>query len=83
MDLNTYLSRDDAIGAADLARHVGASPALVYQWRTGRRPVPVKWCAAIEKATGGAVTRQDLRPDDYWEIWPELPAPFPQPAQAA
>lgn len=32
-------------------------------------------CLAIERATGGQVTRQDLRPDDYWLIWPDLAAP--------
>lgn len=39
-------------------------------------------CVAIERVTGGAVTRRDLRPDDWWLIWPELvdadhPAPAP------
>jgi len=29
-------------------------------------------CVAIERATGGVVTRKDLRPDDWWKIWPEL-----------
>ena len=32
-------------------------------------------CTAIERITGGQVTRQDLRHDDYWLIWPDLPAP--------
>ena len=26
-------------------------------------------------AAKGAVTRQELRPNDYWLIWPDLPAP--------
>ncbi len=30
------------------------------------------YCVAIEKATGGAVSRKDLRPDDWHLIWPEL-----------
>lgn len=29
-------------------------------------------CVAIEQATDGAVTRQELRPDDWAAIWPEL-----------
>ncbi|MCP2516776.1 helix-turn-helix domain-containing protein [Achromobacter mucicolens] len=82
MDLNIYLSREGAISAAALARCVGVSPALVYQWRTGRRPVPVEHCASIEQATCGAVTRRDLRPDDCNRIWPELVGlPDPAPAQ--
>lgn len=45
-------------------------------------------CAAIERATGGAVTRREMRPDDWWLIWPELvdaehPAPVPAPSTEA
>jgi DNA-binding transcriptional regulator YdaS (Cro superfamily) len=29
----------------------------------------------IERFSDGVVTRQELRPDDYWLIWPDLPAP--------
>lgn len=29
-------------------------------------------CVSIEQATDGAVTRKDLRPDDWQKIWPEL-----------
>lgn len=29
-------------------------------------------CVAIETVTGKAVTRQELRPDDWHLIWPEL-----------
>ncbi len=32
-------------------------------------------CTSIERATQGQVTRQHLRPNDYWLIWPDLPAP--------
>lgn len=32
-------------------------------------------CSAIERASGGAVTRQDLRPHDWQDIWPELQSP--------
>jgi len=44
-----------------LAKAINAQPQLVYQWAN-----------AIERATGGVVTRKDLRPDDWWKIWPEL-----------
>jgi DNA-binding transcriptional regulator YdaS (Cro superfamily) len=29
-------------------------------------------CVAIEQSTAGVVTRKDLRPDDWAQIWPEL-----------
>jgi len=83
MDLNSYLNRDNASSAAALARDVGVSPALVYQWRTGRRPVPVEHCAAIERFTVGEVSRRDLRPDDWQRIWPELATQAQQEASHA
>ncbi len=33
-----------------------------------------KVCALAEAHSAGAVTRKDLRPDDWAEIWPELRA---------
>ena len=47
-------------------------PATVSQWRNGIRPIPIERCPDIERATEGAVTRRDLRPDDWQRIWPEL-----------
>lgn len=35
----------------------------------------IKLCSKIEQATNGQVTRRDLRPDDWHEIWPELAEP--------
>jgi DNA-binding transcriptional regulator YdaS (Cro superfamily) len=29
-------------------------------------------CVAIEIASAGRITRQDLRPDDFGRFWPEL-----------
>lgn len=46
------------------------SAQAVDKWKNGK--VPPERCPAIESATGGAVTRRDLRPDDWWLIWPEL-----------
>ena len=83
MDLKTYLKQDGAIRASVLARQVGVSPALVYQWRTAKRPVPIEHCAAIEHATSGEVSRRDLRPDDWQRIWPELATPAPAQQEAA
>ena len=34
--------------------------------------------ADIERITDGAVTRRDLRPDDWQRVWPELAQPIPQ-----
>lgn len=69
-------------GLSVLAAMVGVKPPTVSQWVKGDRPVPVKQCTAIERATGGAVTRKDLRPDDWADIWPELANSEANPAEA-
>jgi DNA-binding transcriptional regulator YdaS (Cro superfamily) len=61
---------------AALARALSVTPVTVGQWlkpddKTGRH-VPPKQCVRIEKLTGGKVSRRDLRPDDWLELWPEL-----------
>ena len=61
-------------GKAALARMVGVKPPTVQQWASGTRPVAIERCVAIELATKGAVTRKDLRPNDWHLIWPELAA---------
>ena len=72
MQLNKYLREQEYGSAVKLAKEVGVSPVQVHMWRKGKRTVPVARAAAIEKATNGAVTRRDLRPDDWQDHWPEL-----------
>lgn len=55
-----------------LAARLNIPPVLISQWANSRRPVPAERCVEIERATGGVVTRKDLRPDDWHRIWPEL-----------
>lgn len=52
-------------GPSALARRIGATRQLVYQWQTGARPIPIMRCVAIERATG--IPRTDLRPDIDWD----------------
>lgn len=71
MKLSDYV--DQAHGRqTELAKSLGCDPQLVWQWSRGARPVPIARCTAIEMATSGAVTRRELRPDDWQRIWPEL-----------
>ncbi|MEX3555197.1 MAG: YdaS family helix-turn-helix protein [Burkholderia gladioli] len=71
MDLKTYTA--GARGRlAKLCRDIGAYAPDVSRWANGSRPVPPRWCVAIERITDGAVSRRDLRPDDWHLIWPEL-----------
>lgn len=46
-----------------LAQLIGVAPELINQWAHGVRRVPLERCVAIERATDGAVTCEELRPD--------------------
>ena len=51
-------------GVGKLATAIGLRQNVVGNWRM-RGQVPAERCVAIEKATAGAVTRHDLRPDVF------------------
>lgn len=65
MNLRDYIS--DTARRTALARSIDTSTAYLWQmansWR-GRR-VAAERCIAIERATDGAVTRYELRPDVF------------------
>ncbi len=80
MDLDTYLSQVGALSVGQLRARMAAlgykvkSDAQLRQWRhrySGRLPSPEN-CRGLELATGGAVSRKAMRPDDWHLIWPEL-----------
>lgn len=56
-----------------LADALGIKSPSISEWH--QRRVPVERCIAIERATNGAVTRYELRPDVF--------GPAPQPEQKA
>lgn len=68
-------------GQVHLAEALGVVQSAISGWLK-RGKVPVKYCAAIERVTLGQVTRRDLCPDDWQDIWPELAAPQPNTAPA-
>lgn len=74
MKLREYLNRQGRGAATKLAREIGASVNDVVQWSLERRSVPIRWAVPIERGTGHEVTRRDLRPNDWAQIWPELAA---------
>lgn len=75
MTLNEYLKSPGAMTVGQLKAALGVNhDAQIRQWQHGyanRRPDPAT-CVAIERVTGGLVTRADLRPNDWHLIWPEL-----------
>ncbi|AVS86317.1 hypothetical protein C8246_17120 [Paracidovorax avenae] len=82
MTLHEYLQQHGALSVRQLRLRMAQygspikSDAQIRQWQHGyaqRIPSPLN-CVAIEQATGGQVTRKDLRPHDWAAIWPELGA---------
>lgn len=57
---------DAAGGQGALARLLKVHPALVSQWRTGRRPVAAHHILSIEAMT--MVSRHELRPDIFGAV---------------
>ncbi|WP_236185053.1 transcriptional regulator [Pseudomonas protegens] len=57
---------DEAVAAT------GTTRGYLRQIAYGNKLSSAEIATSIEFATGGAVTRQDLRPDDWSRIWPEL-----------
>lgn len=70
MDVNKSLKK--ALYVADmnqieLAKTLGVAPSAVSHWLNGHRPIPHLRAVAIEKLTGGEVSRRDLAPDYPWD----------------
>lgn len=66
MNLKTFTDQPGA--ASRLAKTLGIPAALVSQWTADKdaRQVPIPRCPAIERATAGAVSCEELRPDVAW-----------------
>ena len=67
MDKNPLLEAISIAGSqAKLARLAGVNQQDISYWlRKARKGIPLERVPAIENATGGRVTRYDLRPDFF------------------
>lgn len=72
MKLSDYLNQLERGGKAAFARKIGAHTPDLSDWIAGVRPIPVRYCAAIEQASSGEVTRKDCRPVDWHVYWPDM-----------
>jgi DNA-binding transcriptional regulator YdaS (Cro superfamily) len=86
MTLDEYLSRPGQITARAFCDLIGVkNEAQLRQWRYGyednngrpRRPEP-HYCAAIERASAGAVTCEELRDDVKWSRVRDAKWPHPK-----
>ena len=48
-----------------IAQQLGVTEGAVRHWANGTRRIPAEQVLALESATGGRVTRYELRPDLY------------------
>lgn len=72
-----------AVGTqAELARRLNVVQQVVNNW-VRRGNVPADYCPAIERATGGQVRCEDLRPDVDWAYLRATNCPAPEPHQEA
>jgi DNA-binding transcriptional regulator YdaS (Cro superfamily) len=55
-------------GQAKLAKLLGKKQGQVGNWLHRDKKVPAALCADIEALTGGAVTREQLRPDVFRSV---------------
>ncbi|MFG1371519.1 helix-turn-helix domain-containing protein [Xanthobacter oligotrophicus] len=64
----------DLVGSQSaLAEKIGVRQSTLWHWlKRAKRGAPAEFVPAIERATDGAVTRHELRPDIYG------PAPQPE-----
>ena len=72
MTLSDYLKQSGRGALQRLSKDINAHAPDVSRWASGDRPVPIHFAAALEKATGGQVTRKELFPSTWGQIWPEL-----------
>jgi len=52
-------------GQAALARFCGVSQPSVHKWLKRSQGIPAERVLAVERATGGKISRHELRPDIY------------------
>lgn len=65
MKLKAYL-KSERLTLKQFAEKIGKTPGAVWQWATDYQTPTAENALEIEKATGGKVTRHELRPD----LWP-------------
>ncbi len=86
MRVDLYLRTLNQPARDDFARRCGTTYMHLKNVAFSGKSCGVQLAVAIERESAGAVTRRDLRPHDWWLIWPELVTdehPIPQLAQQA
>jgi len=72
MHLKDYIQSGQRGTSTDLCKLMGISLPHLWQLANGKSSISPARAVQIEKLTAGVVSRQDLRPNDWQSIWPEL-----------
>ena len=72
MELINHLKKLSVSDRATLADKSETSVGHLQNVAYGYRPCSPELAVLLERNTFNLVTRQDLRPDDWQKIWPEL-----------
>lgn len=62
-----YIGKED-----ECIKRFGSTRLYLRLIGYGHKQPSAKAAVKIEQGTNGEITRKDLRPDDWAEIWPEL-----------
>lgn len=75
MNLKSYLDTLPRSVRAELAVRCGTSAGHLKNIAYGYKPCAEILAVNLERETAGRVSRRELRPTDWWLIWPELAVP--------
>lgn len=67
-----YLNSLPVAEQSSFAQRCGTTVGYLRKAVSVGQLLKVVVCVSIERETHGQVTRKDLRPDDWQDIWPEL-----------
>ena len=70
--LLTYINSLSKQERLEFAKACGTSEGYLRKAVSSAQVLGTALCVAIERQSGGEVPRQDLRPLDWRENWPEL-----------
>lgn len=76
MNIQAFLAAAPRGTAASIARALGVHPVMVSQWAAGKQ-IATEQCPQIERATAGAVTVEEQRPDVRWHRVADAEWPHP------
>lgn len=82
MSFKTYFFGLGAQERKEFAIKVGTSVGHLNNFCYGYTSLKPVVCVAVERESGAQVTRRELRPKDWQDIWPELVNILPDSQQA-